>query len=376
MDSKKICIVTTHHPTFDIRIFYREAKTLSEQGYNVYLIAPHYKEDFIDSIKIIPTSTTKREGVYRFIGAFKAFLKALKINANVYHIHDPELIPVAIILKLLGKKVIYDVHENLALHIYSKSGIPSLFQKPLSIIVRSIEWVSLFFFTKIIIAGEDIGLQSHFQKFSSKIILLRNFPVISLSEEEIFPKPKDKISFIYTGGLLEYRGILEIIQAFKEIKEKDIELLLLGNFNSEDFKRKIIDEIKECDNIKYIPSLPYKEMFAILAKCHVGLICFEPAPNNIEALSGRNNKIYEYLQGGLAIIGSNFPSWVDFIEGHKIGLTVNPREPLQIKKAMEFFIFNPQKLQEMEYNAKKLSYKYSWELESQKLIDLYRELLG
>jgi glycosyltransferase involved in cell wall biosynthesis len=233
----------------------------------------------------------------------------------------------------------------------------------------------LLFFNKIIIAGEDIGLQPHFQKFSHKIVLLRNFPVILLSEKDVFPKPQDKINFIYTGGLSEDRGILEFIQAFREVRGANAELLLLGSFTSNDFKKRVMDEIEECDNIRYIPSVSYKEMFAILAKCHVGLICFKPTPNNIGALSGRNNKIYEYMQAGLAVIGSNFPFWKDFIERNGIGVTVDPNNIYQIKEAMEFLVSNPEKLAEMQRNAKLLSYEYSWDKEGEKLLRLYEELL-
>ncbi len=362
MSIKKICIITTVHSPFDVRIFYREAKTLSAlKECEIYLIAPYDKNKTIDKVKIIQLPI-KKGRFYRFlIKDLKALFEALKLNANIYHFHDFELIPIGLTLKLFGKKIIYDVHENVSSQIYSKEYIPSFLRKMVSFVVKFAEYLSLSLFDKIIIAGEDIGLQPHFRKFSHKIVLLRNFPVISLSEKDVFPKPQDKINFIYTGGLSEDRGILELIQAFREVRGANAELLLLGSFASNDFKKRVMDEIKGCDNIRYISSVSYKEMFAILVKCHVGLICFKPTPNNIGALSGRNNKIYEYMQAGLAIIGSNFPSWKEFIEGNSIGITVDPYDPSQIKEAMEFFITNLIELSRMERNARLLSREFSWE---------------
>jgi glycosyltransferase involved in cell wall biosynthesis len=284
------------------------------------------------------------------------------------------LILIGLILKLIGKKVIYDVHENVCLQGLSKEWIFPPIRKVINLITKFIEWFSLHFFNKIIIAGKDIQFQSHFRKFHRKIILLRNFPTITFSEIEIFPKPKDKIRFIYTGGITPIRGIVEIIEAYKSIEYKNSELILLGNFNSIDFKNKILNKINNFANIKYISSISYKEMFDLLKKCHVGLICFKPTLNHINALSGRNNKIYEYMMTGLAIIGSNFESWNNFILGNKIGVTVNPCDISKINKAMKFFIDNPKKLKIMEENAKKISIKYSWKLESHKLIDLYKDL--
>ena len=52
--------------------------------------------------------------------SFRCFWLALKTNSKIYHFHDPELIPYAILLRLFGKKVIYDVHEDLPEDIVKK----------------------------------------------------------------------------------------------------------------------------------------------------------------------------------------------------------------------------------------------------------------
>lgn len=374
MKTKKICILTSAHSAFDIRIFHREAKTLVKLGYKVYIIATHDKEEIIEGVHIIPLP--KREGrFYRFfIKDWSILFKSIRVNAILYHFNSPDLILIGLILKLIGKKVIYDVYENVCLDILSKEWIFPPIRKVISLIIKFIEWFSLHFFDTIIVAGKDIQFQPHFRKFHNKIILIRNFPTITFSGIEIFPKPKDKIRFIYTGGISSIRGIMEIIEAYKSLGCKNSELILLGNFSNVDFKNKIMNKIDNFVNIKYVSAISYKKMFDLLKKCHVGLICFKPALNHINALSGRNNKIYEYMMAGLAIIGSNFESWNNFILGNKIGITVNPCDISEISKAMKFFIDNPKKLKIMEENAKKISIKYSWKLESHKLIDLYKDL--
>ncbi len=51
---KKVCILTTAHPIYDIRIFHKQAKTLFSAGYDVSLIVQHDKFENIDGINIIP----------------------------------------------------------------------------------------------------------------------------------------------------------------------------------------------------------------------------------------------------------------------------------------------------------------------------------
>jgi hypothetical protein len=106
--NKKICILTSVHQAFDVRIFHKQAKTLAQTGYDVTLIAQHNKNEIVDGVKIVALSASPNR-LYRMIVTSLCILRlALKQKGNIYHFHDPELIPVGILLKLLGKKVIYE----------------------------------------------------------------------------------------------------------------------------------------------------------------------------------------------------------------------------------------------------------------------------
>ncbi|MGC8982027.1 MAG: glycosyltransferase family 1 protein, partial [Minisyncoccia bacterium] len=88
----KVCHITTVHSPFDVRIFHKECKTLAKSGYEVYLIAQHDKEEIVDGIHLIPLPIVRsriRRMIYLPIRALK---EALKLKANIYHFHDPELI--------------------------------------------------------------------------------------------------------------------------------------------------------------------------------------------------------------------------------------------------------------------------------------------
>ena len=103
--SVKICILTTVHPPFDIRIFHKEAKSLVKFGYDVTLIAQNNRNEVVDRIKIIALPKPKNRSM-RILGlTWRVFYLALRQHADIYHFHDTELMPIGILLKLKGKKL-------------------------------------------------------------------------------------------------------------------------------------------------------------------------------------------------------------------------------------------------------------------------------
>ena len=119
--SAKVCILTTVHPPFDTRIFHKQAKTLVQAGYDVTLIAQHGRDEVVDRVRIIALPKSRNRFTRIFGLTWRVFRLALRQQADVYHFHDPELLPAGLLLKLFtGKRVIYDVHEDYSQAIRTK----------------------------------------------------------------------------------------------------------------------------------------------------------------------------------------------------------------------------------------------------------------
>jgi hypothetical protein len=110
----KVCHLTTVHPSDDIRIFRKQCISLSKFGYDVSLISLKGKSQFVHNVNVIGLNwqhSTNR--IFRILfGPFLVFFAAIRIRAAIYHFHDPELLFVGLVLRIMGKKVIYDVQED------------------------------------------------------------------------------------------------------------------------------------------------------------------------------------------------------------------------------------------------------------------------
>jgi len=367
MKTKKVCILTSVHPVFDGRIFHKEAKTLVKAGYDVTLIAQHNKEEVVDSVRIIPLPKPRNRFERMTKIVWQLFNLSLKEKADVYHFHDPELIPVGLGLKLFGKKVIYDVHEDVPQQILNKDWIgSSIVRKIMSFFFKGFESLSCIFFNGIIAATPDIA-----KKFPpKKTIILRNFPILELIDKtEPININKQRPIIIYAGGLSKIRGIKEIIQAMEFIGGK-AELWLLGKWENEEFK-------KECENlegwkyIKYLGYVPYGKHYAFIKITNIGIANYLPVPNSRRSMP---NKPFEHMACSLPMVMSNFPYWKEIFG--ECALFANPYDPKDIAEKILNLLNNLDKAKILGNNGRKLiEEKYNWEIESKKLLEVYEKLL-
>ncbi len=370
----KACILTSVHPPFDTRIFHKQAKSLVKAGYDVTLIVQHDKNEVVDGVKIVALPKPKNR-FWRMLGAWRVFKLALKQKADVYHFHDPELIPIAVLLKLFANgKVIYDVHENVKRDILSKSWLPKAARGLVSLMYQLTEKLGFPFIDEIIIA-EDSYIKNY-QK-QNNILALRNYPILSFIKGPSEVK-NSRPTLVYVGGITEVRGVWELVESTRLLKPKyeNILLTLVGPVDPaslEEKIRKLLEQYSLQQNVHLVGKVKHEEVYTILPRCHIGMGIVHPEPNYMESLP---TKLFEYMAAGLPVIASSFPLWKEIIEGNNCGLTVNPLNPREIAKAVEYLIEHPDEARKMGENGRKaVLEKYNWETESKKLISVYENLL-
>jgi glycosyltransferase involved in cell wall biosynthesis len=371
MINKRICILTSVHPVFDARIFHKEARTLANAGYDITLIAQYKENTVIEGIRIIALPKPKNRFFRIFFTDFRLYFLAFRQKAAVYHFHDPELIPVALLLKITTKgKIIYDVHEDYPESILSKYWLTLLIRKPVAYLFDIIEKHLSFFFDHIITATENISTK--FRK-NKRVSTIYNYPIpekIELSLCHNWSQP----ALIYVGGLTIDRGISEIVQAMTYLQSgKDTKLMLYGKFEPEDY----YDELKRepgFDQTEYMGWIEPDKLWHCMGKAVIGIICLHPIDRY---MLGLPVKLFEYMAAGLPVIASNFPIWEKIINSEKCGLVVNPLNPIEIAEAIDYLMKHQEEAIEMGQNGRKaIIEKYNWKSEDRKLLIIYREILS
>lgn len=363
---KKICILTSVHPPFDTRIFHKEAKSLVKAGYKVTLIVQHSKNEVVGGVKIIALPKPRNRFMRIFGLTWWVFCLALRQQSDIYHFHDPELMLAGIVLRFLGKKVIYDVHEDIPKQIMNKNWLDNnQIKKFAAFIMNIIEKIGTLLFNKIVAATPAIA-----RKFpKKKTVILRNFPILQLIDNaEPANCKKDKPIVVYAGGLNKIRGIKEIIQAMEYIEDR-AELWLLGKWESKKFE-------KECEDLegwkytKYLGHKSLEEVYSCLKISKVGISILYPVKNYLTSLPV---KTFEYMACSLPVVMSNFPYWKKIFE--ECAIFVNPCNSKDIAEKILYLLDNPDEAKELSEKGRKLiEEKYSWEAESKKLLKMYNNL--
>ncbi len=364
----KICHLTSVHQRYDPRIFLKECKSLAANGFNVQLIvADGEKNELKDGIQIIDIGKFKNRK-QRFLNSSKKILQyAIELDAEIYHFHDPELIPAGLKLKKIGKKVIYDVHEDIPRQILGKHYLNNIIKPLVSKFFERYENFSAKKFDYILTATPFI--KKRFLKINPKTENINNYPIINELYKE--KKSKKENYVCYLGGITKERGIFEMVKAISYINNG--KFILAGKYFDNNLQSQL-KQLKGWDNVIEKGFVNREEASDILFKSKAGLVTLHPTKSYIEALAV---KMFEYMSAAIPVIASDFPLWEKIIHGNNCGICVNPLDPEEIANAIKYIFNNPVEAKQMGENGRKaVEEKYNWENEEKILLYIYAQLLN
>lgn len=365
--------LTTVHTRRDVRIFHKEAQTLRALGRPVILVVADGLGDEQDpgGVRFVDVGPLKRRLTRAVVGSWRAMKAVIALQPAVVHFHDPEIIPMALVLKALGYTIIYDVHEDVPRQILDKHWIPRPLRWTVSKAVAAIERVAKFSFDAFATATPHIA-----SKFpASRTVVVQNYPI---PEELVTPLaesyPERPLQIAYVGGTTRERGGCEMVNAMAITSEPrpTARLAWAGTFAPTSFEAHL-RSLPGWANVDYRGKVDRPGVAELLGKSRAGLVVFQPAPNHMEA---QPNKLFEYMAAGLPVIASDFPLWRNIVTQAGCGLLVDPLNPSAIADAITWIFDHPDEAEAMGRRGQTaVTSTYTWDREAEKLLALYTKLL-
>lgn len=368
----RIVHLTSAHSRYDTRIFHKECQSLARAGYAVILLSTHSSNEEADGVLLVGVGNSKGR-VHRVTAKVVALCReALRLKGDVYHIHDPELLVIAVLFRALGKKVVYDIHEDLPRTFSYKKYLPEFLRSLLARVIEPWENLAARCMSGLVTATPTIN--KRFSTIHLNSVVVNNYPLQDeLAQASRVEWNQRSNSVAYVGGVSEERGIREMLAAMELLPpQMNVKLELAGPLSSS----KLYSELASGQfwrHVNWNRTLDRKGISSLLGRVRVGLAVAHPEPN---LLFSQPVKLFEYMAAGIPVIASDFPQWRSLIEDSRCCLFVDPLNPRAIAEAIEELLKHPTEAEAMGKRGREaVERRFNWNAEERVLLSFYSRLL-
>ena len=363
-----ICHLTTVHSADDVRIFYKECMSLSKKSnYHVVICAPgnipipskimHYKiksRNSIRPIRILMSQITAAKLVF-------------KIKADIWHLHDPELLPMAVVLIILKRKVVWDSHENYFEQFDRSVDYRTYIPRILRPFLRYLMYALLRYIdanaTGIVCATKNIA--SSYRNPNLEVVGNE-----SILNEFILCKPSfENKNALYIGQPSSMQHFYEIVEAIERIPELNL-VVACRNFN-QDLRQLVLNKLGK--RFIYLGWLDRKALADVVSHSTIGFVTYSSSLNHS---NNKPNKYFEFCAAGLPIVATPTKSNIELIKSSSAGILADGFDSNAIEFALKEIIASEKKWQNLSESGKQWAKLFGgWENSELALLDLYRKIL-
>jgi glycosyltransferase involved in cell wall biosynthesis len=369
----RVVQLATVHPPFDVRVFDKHCRALADAGYEVTYITAHDRSERRDGVTVkgVPKAGRRLDRLRRVLPA--VIRAAWREDADVYHIHDVELLLAGFLLKLRGKKVIYDVHENYPADVFrEKPYLPVWIRHGLAGSVAAAEWVAGRLFDAVVTATGLIGARFP----ASRTRVVRNFPRIAEMQDGVtaLPYAERPPLAVFTGGITPIRCAEEICAIGERLRDlAGFRIAVVGRPDTPEYPTELARR-EGWDRVQYEGIVPMTRVRELLGSARVALCLNRPREDFLDLAT---NKLFEYMAVGLPIVATDIPYWRKVIEESGCGIVVQGADAEQLADAVRWLLEHPAEAEAMGARGREAALsRYNWSSEERVLLGVYERVLG
>ncbi len=366
----RVVHVTTVHPRHDVRIAFKECASLSVAGYEVVLIVGDgLGNDRVGGVHILDIGRAPRSRLTRmWVQTKRALALVRALQPQLVHVHDPELLPVAMRLAAQGMLVVYDAHEDVPRQILDKEWLPVFLRGMIS-------WGFELFENRVVaklaaVVAATPHIKDRFLQIQRRTVNVGNYPLphelVSWGNESI----ERERAICYVGNISRSRGAREIVRMMEFLP--DVTLLLCGLFEDDALEAEL-RAMQGWARVEYLGQVGRHDVGRVLRRSSIGMVTLLPTPSYRESLP---IKMFEYMSAQLPVVASDFVLWQRLLEETQCGICVDPHNPHAMAAAVLTVLSDPDLGRSMgRAGQRAVQTMYNWSNEEQKLLALYHCLL-
>ncbi len=360
LSQTRILLASTIHRWNDVRIYHKEARSLSS-NYDVTVMGVGETDDLkviSENISVIlmpiPNSILQR-----IKNAFRILAKGISPQFYLIHFHDPELIWVGLILRLFRKKVIYDVHEDINATVKIRRWIPHLLKGTIGYCAHLIELLGQWFFNGVIVA-EDSYLAS-FNR-NKNIIPIRNY--VRIQPQPIVIDPESK-RVLYIGSVTIARGVGDLLKAISllQYKDQDIGATIIGHCPISELKilQQLKEELPNPNAVQMVRFTDFEKIQFFVSSCKLAVVPIRREKNYEESIP---TKILDYMNWGIPYVYSRLKLTEELFGIDSGGIGFDPGNIIQLKNAIYRLLTDFNLHEKLTRDCRKKVNSFNWEYEA------------
>ena len=344
----------------DVRVSHKEAWGLAQLGFDVTLVCQAAPVTSYLGMHVIAARAVAQNAIFRSIANLPRLVaQALKLDADIYVLENPDTLFLGFVLVVLRKRVVYSTHEDFAAKMELRDEIPRWLRGFASRTVRMLELTLAHLCDGTVVT--QIGLV---EKYGRKAILVENAPltrgpVVEQAREyyaELTAKHHPLLA--YSGGLTLDRGLLRMLDLLLELRHsRDWRLKLVGWFHPADLET-LVRRHPAWPYVDYIGRVPHALSLAHIRSGTLGLVLLDDIADYRYTSP---NKLYEYMALETPFVASDFVNWRRSVDGTPAGLFVDPLDVDGIAQQIAELVEDDERLRAMAVAGRQfITDRFNW----------------